>query len=87
MLKEKLAQKKQELKELNSVRKTFKFLGKEVMEVAKKEVTDESGQGLIEYALIIGLIAIVVIVVITLLGEKIEAVFQTIINAFAKVLP
>ncbi|MEM8534218.1 MAG: Flp family type IVb pilin [Chloroflexota bacterium] len=38
----------------------------------------EEGQGLVEYALILVLIAIGVIAVLTLLGDQVENVFQTI---------
>ena len=38
----------------------------------------EDGQGLVEYALILVLIAIVVIGVLTILGGKVSAVFSTI---------
>jgi pilus assembly protein Flp/PilA len=38
----------------------------------------EEGQGLVEYALILVLIAIVVIGVLTLLGGKVSSVFQSI---------
>ena len=38
----------------------------------------ESGQGLIEYALIIFLVAIVVIAILLLLGPQIGAVFSSI---------
>lgn len=37
---------------------------------------DESGQGMVEYALIIALIAVVVIAVVALLGTNIKDVFQ-----------
>lgn len=40
----------------------------------------EKGQGLVEYALIIVLIAIVVIVALQLLGVEITTVFNTITN-------
>lgn len=40
--------------------------------------TDESGQDLIEYALLVALIAIVVIAALTLLGPIIAQVFQNI---------
>ena len=39
------------------------------------------GQGLVEYALIIALIAIVVIAILILLGPQIGAVFSQIYNA------
>ena len=37
---------------------------------------DEEGQGMVEYGLIIGLIAIVVIVALVLLGPRIRDLFQ-----------
>jgi pilus assembly protein Flp/PilA len=37
---------------------------------------EESGQGMVEYALIIALVSIVAIVVLVVLGDKIAAVFQ-----------
>ena len=45
---------------------------------------DESGQGLVEYALIIALVAIAVIVALTALGGRINNVFNTIGNEFDK---
>jgi pilus assembly protein Flp/PilA len=44
---------------------------------------DKKGQGMVEYALIIGLVAIVVIAVLVLLGPAIAAKFQQIVNALA----
>jgi pilus assembly protein Flp/PilA len=41
----------------------------------------EEGQGLVEYALILVLVAIVVIVVLGLLGEQVSTVFENITNA------
>lgn len=41
---------------------------------------EEKGQGMVEYALIIGLVAVVVIAVLVLLGPAISAKFQDIIN-------
>jgi pilus assembly protein Flp/PilA len=43
--------------------------------------SDESGQDLAEYALLIALIAIVVIAAVTLLGGNISAVFNNIAGA------
>ena len=40
--------------------------------------TDESGQDLAEYALLIALIALAVIVAVALLGDRISNVFNTI---------
>jgi pilus assembly protein Flp/PilA len=39
----------------------------------------EKGQGLVEYALILVLVAVVVIAILTLLGPAIRDVFQTIV--------
>jgi pilus assembly protein Flp/PilA len=41
----------------------------------------EKGQGLVEYALILVLVAIVVIVILAVLGPAIGAVFSNIINS------
>jgi pilus assembly protein Flp/PilA len=41
----------------------------------------EDGQGLVEYALILVLVAIVVIAILTLLGPAIGDVFSQILNA------
>jgi len=41
----------------------------------------EKGQGLVEYAIILALIAIVVIVVMTALGKKVNNTFSTVNNA------
>jgi len=38
----------------------------------------EPGQGLVEYALILVLISVVVIGILTILGQRIEGVFQSI---------
>ena len=40
----------------------------------------EAGQGLAEYALILGLIAVVVIAALTLMGTSINAMLSTINN-------
>ena len=39
---------------------------------------DEEGQGMVEYALILVLLAVVVIVVLTLLGNQVRNVFRNI---------
>ncbi len=41
----------------------------------------ESGQGLVEYALILFLVAIVVIAVLVLLGPQIGSVFSSVVRA------
>ena len=47
------------------------------------KLKEEKGQGMVEYALIIGLVAIVVIAVLVLLGPAIAAKFQSIVDALA----
>lgn len=41
---------------------------------------DETGQGMVEYALILVLIAIVVIVILTVVGKQVSNVFSNIYN-------
>ena len=41
----------------------------------------EKGQGLVEYALILFLIAVVVIAVLVLLGPRISAIFGSVYNS------
>ena len=47
----------------------------------------EKGQGLVEYALILVLIAIVVIVVLGLLGDEVSGVFQKIVDELGAANP
>lgn len=42
----------------------------------------ESGQGLAEYALIISLVAIVIILIVTIFGESIVDLYQQVIDAW-----
>ena len=42
--------------------------------------TDEEGQDLLEYALLIALIALVCILAVTAAGLKVQAIFQQIAN-------
>ncbi|GDX70642.1 hypothetical protein LBMAG38_17330 [Chloroflexota bacterium] len=44
----------------------------------KRLARDESGQGLVEYALIVFLIAVVVIAILLLLGPQIAGIFNNI---------
>jgi pilus assembly protein Flp/PilA len=43
-------------------------------------IPSEKGQGLVEYALILVLVALIVIVILALLGPAIGGVFSNIIN-------
>ncbi|MFH1446708.1 MAG: Flp family type IVb pilin, partial [Chloroflexota bacterium] len=60
-------------------RKTMIFQVKELL--SRIGLRQEKGQGLIEYALIILLIAIVVIAALTFLGPQIAAVYDSITTA------
>lgn len=53
------------------------YLKNRMMAVLK----NQKGQGMVEYALIIGFVAVVVIAVLILLGPAIAAKFQEIIDA------
>jgi pilus assembly protein Flp/PilA len=53
--------------------------GEGAMLFAKKE----KGQGLVEYALILALIAIVVIAVLAILGTRVREKFNTIANSLS----
>jgi len=48
------------------------------MELIKRFVREEEGQGLVEYALIIGLIAIVAIAALGLAGSQVSTIFSNI---------
>ena len=50
----------------------------EIIRMLRNFFAREEGQGLVEYALILVLIAIVVIAVLTLLGQDVEQVFSSI---------
>jgi pilus assembly protein Flp/PilA len=44
-------------------------------------LSDEDGQGLVEYALILALIAIIAIAALTLLGTSVSNVLSTVANS------
>lgn len=44
----------------------------------KKFLKDENGQGMVEYGLIIALVAVVVIAALALLGPKIKGIFDNV---------
>lgn len=48
---------------------------------AKNFINDESGQGMVEYGLILALIAVVVIGVMSLVGDEVKEIFTKIKNA------
>ncbi|MGE5630098.1 MAG: Flp family type IVb pilin [Caulobacteraceae bacterium] len=49
----------------------------------KETLKEKKGQGMVEYALIIGLIAVVVITVLTNMGTNIQGKFQEIVTKLA----
>ncbi|MDD4504406.1 MAG: Flp family type IVb pilin [Clostridiaceae bacterium] len=53
----------------------------------KETLKDKKGQGMVEYALIIGLIAVVLITVLTNMGGGIKSKFQDIVNALTTTTP
>jgi len=58
-----------------------------LMNYVSSKVNNEEGQGMVEYALLIGLIAIVVIVGATALGVDIKAQFTAIGTKLAALVP
>ena len=50
----------------------------------KKFTSEESGQGMVEYGLIIALIAVVLIVVLGLMSDSLEKTFNSITGALDK---
>lgn len=51
------------------------------MEIMKRLFKEEEGQGMLEYALIIGLISITAIFLLPEIGTKVAAIFQKIQDA------
>ncbi len=47
------------------------------MKALKMILKDESGQGMVEYGLILGLVAVAAVAALLLLGPKISALFTT----------
>ena len=48
-------------------------------------VRDDSGQDLLEYALLVGLIALVAVLAVTSTGTSVNNIFQAISNSLANV--
>jgi len=43
-------------------------------------VTDDSGQDLIEYAMLVALIALACVVAVTAAGSKVQSVFESVVS-------
>ena len=54
---------------------------KEMLKKLMAKMQNEEGQGLVEYALIIFMVSIAVIVILPQLGTRIAAIFQQIVTA------
>jgi pilus assembly protein Flp/PilA len=52
-----------------------------IVDHLKSGVDDEKGQALVEYGLLLALIAVVCITIVTTLGTRIEGVFDDIVDA------
>jgi pilus assembly protein Flp/PilA len=50
-------------------------------------VKAEEGQGMVEYAMIIGLVAVGVLALLTLMGGQVSAIFGKITEALSKFTP
>ena len=48
-------------------------------------VSDDSGQDLLEYALLVGLIALVAVLAVTSTGTSVNNIFQAISNALSTI--
>ena len=49
-----------------------------MLELPTRFVKDEKGQGLAEYSLVLGLIAVVVIAVLLLMGDQLYSIFEKV---------
>jgi pilus assembly protein Flp/PilA len=52
-------------------------------EIARLQERPENGQGMVEYALILVLIAVVVIVILSTVGKRVDNVFSNISNGLS----
>jgi pilus assembly protein Flp/PilA len=66
--------------EPETVRQAAQRQGREA-QMIKRFIQEEEGQTLVEYGLLVSLIALVVIAVLTLLGRKVQTVFNVAQNA------
>lgn len=55
----------------------------ELMRMLQRFARDEEGQGLVEYGLVIALVAIAVIGVLTAMGGQLQALFNKVITTLS----
>jgi len=58
-------------------------VGERIRELVEKLRDNQEGQGMVEYALILVLISIVVIVILTTLGKNVNNVFSNVSHGLA----
>jgi pilus assembly protein Flp/PilA len=58
-------------------------IGERIRELAERLRAREDGQGMVEYALILMLVAIVVIVIVSTLGKTVNNVFSNVAHGLA----
>ena len=51
--------------------------------IVKRFIKEESGATMVEYAILVALIAVAVIATVTLLGKKIDSTFQNVLKAMS----
>lgn len=58
-----------------------------MMKMLSRLWKDESGQGMVEYGLIIALVAVAVIAVLTLMGGQLKDFFQIVVDKLSGAKP
>ncbi|MDV3426243.1 MAG: Flp family type IVb pilin [Bacillota bacterium] len=58
-----------------------------MLNMIKRLVSEEEGQGMTEYALVLGVIAIGAVAVITIFRDKVKTLWDTIVTEIGKAMP
>jgi len=53
----------------------------------KRLFKDESGQGMVEYGLIIALVAVVIVIALTAMGGSVKGIFTTVTGKLGGTVP